>query len=71
MQVLKTLGFCFVVAAGCAMVYSAQTNNPSVPADFLVRSVEATDEAFKSQSEVMTLSDWEFTRVISCRGFAR
>jgi len=72
MQFLKTFGFCFVVAAGCVMVYSAQTTNPSVPSDYLVRSGDATAEALKTRSEVMTLSEWEYTargRPVACQFF--
>ena len=61
MQVLKTLGFCFVVAAGCAVVYSAQSTNPTIPVDYLVRSIDATDKSLESQAKVVTLGDWEYT----------
>jgi len=70
MQVLKTLGFCFVVAAGCAVVYSAQSTNPTIPVDYLVRSIDVTGAALESHTEVVTLSDWEYTvrgRAVSCQ----
>ena len=70
MQVLKTLGFCIVVVAGCAMVYSAQTSIPTVPLDYLVRSIDVTDTALESQAEVVTLSDFDYTargRPVACQ----
>jgi len=61
MQLLKMLGFCFVIAAGCGLVYSAQTSNQSVPADFLVRPMDVADAALTLRPEGIQLSDWEFT----------
>jgi hypothetical protein len=69
MQIFKTLGFCFVVVGGLAVVYASPAEKTSVPADYLVRSIDAADAALKP-SEVVTLSDWEFTargRPATCR----
>ncbi len=69
MQIFKTLGFCFVVIGGLAIVYASPAEKTSVPSDYFVRSMDAADAALKP-SEAVTLSDWEFTarsRPATCR----
>jgi hypothetical protein len=70
MQIMRSIAFCVVLAAGCAVFFSSSVGT-SVDSDFLVRTVDGPDAALK-RSEVKTLNDWEYTsrrRPAVCRFF--